>query len=403
LINKMSKLFDPKFASKINTMETYKQMSKTYMASDDKYKAYDSTDQIRLKNKVLAHMPMSRLNDLLTNYNNNLDTHTGDECTKRTRETSHGTKWAPIMFNTYLDKVTKRNFEYNLNYEDNAPINSNKEQRQEHWQEINQGIEQASLRWAEQCKKMFLKFYVPFADTRELQDAKNKITPTIKDNNEAKSTEKVNKKSLEYNLKTEREETMQINDKKASEKIKHPILHGPPYKTMNYHEQIILSKDKYIDKISPYPLFDPILQKTNMRSALLSKYLDKSSNRLNYWSKSYRWYTSIRKNKSNCPLKRNILHDDKWSHPCYLIKIYKISTFKYTFNGSDYVIQMDYGMIIWKKKAKIIDSLYMISRKNYNATRSLSLISFRSLGKLYKRTKFKHKKIFEPPPNYIRI
>ncbi len=399
----MSELLDPKFASKINTMETYKQMSKTYIAMKDKNKAYYSTDQFKLKNTWLAHMPMSRLNDLLINYNN-LDTQIADKSTIRTREIPQSTKWASIRFNTYLDKTTERNFEYDFNHVDNTSTNSNNEERQEHLHEINQGIELASLRWAEQCYKMFLEKHAPFAYTRELQDTKNKITPTIKDNKDAKS--KVNKKLSEYNSKPEKEGTMQVNEKKASEKIKYPILYRPSYKIKNFLKQIIQQKDKYIDKISPHsPLFDPILQKTNMRSALSSKYLDENLNTLKYWPKFYRGYISMMNNKSNCPLKQNnILRYDKWLHLSYLMKRYKVRTLKGIFNGSVYIIQMDYGRIIWKKKkTKILDSLYKTLKENYNAARSSFLINFRLLENWYKRMKFNRKKIFEPPPNYIRI
>ncbi len=398
----MSKLFDPKFASKMNTMETYKQMSKIYMASNDKNKAYDSIDQIKWKNTLLAHMPMSRLNDLLINYNN-LDTQIDDKNIKRTRETLQSTKWAPILYNTYLDK-SKRNFEYDFIHTDNASINPNKEEeeeRLEQLQEINQGIEQASLRWAEQCNKMFLNNHVLLANTRELQDTKNRTMSTNKDNKDAKPIEKANNKSIKYNLKTGKEGTMQTDEKKVSEKIKYSTFHLSAYKIMNYLKQRILPKDKHIYKISQHSLFNPMLQKINTRLALPIRDLDTSLNKLNYWSRFELWYINMTKNKSNCPLKHNILRYDIWLHLCYLMKRYKIRTLKCIFNESSYVNQIDYGRIIWKNKANILYFRYKILMKNYNAARSLSLINFRSLGKLHKKTKFELKKIFDPPPKKI--
>ena len=398
----MSKLFDPKFASKMNTMETYKQLSKTYMASNDKNKAYDSKDKFKLENTLLAHMPMSRLNDLLIRYNN-LDTQIGDKCINRTKENLQSTKWAPIMPNTYLDKSI-RNFEYDLIHTVNASINSNKEEeeeeRQEQLQEINQGIEQASLRWAEQCNKMFLNNHVLLANIRELQDAKNRTTPTNKDNKDAKLLEKANKKLLEYNPKIGKEGTMQTSEKKVSEKIKYSTLHSPAYKIMNHLKLKILPKNKHIQKIFQHPLLNLILKKINTRLALSRIDLDTCLNKLNYWSRLDLWYISMTKNKSNSPLKHNILRYDTWRHLCYLMKRYKITSLKCIFNELAYATQIDYGMIIWNNEANILVSLYMILMKNYNAARSLFLINFRSLEKLHKKTKFKFNKIFEPPPIY---
>ena len=397
----MSKLFDPKFALKMNTMETFKQLSKSYMAIKDKNKAYDVIDQNKLKITSLAHMPMSRLNDLLVEYNN-LDKQIGDNGTKRTNETLQSIKRAPIMSNTYLDKAEK-NFQDNLTYTDNASFNPNKEveeeERQEQLQEINQGIEQASLRWAEQCNKMFLNNYALFANTRGPQDTQNRIMLTNKDSKDAKSIGKANK-LLEYNSKADKERTMQTKEKKVPEKRKHLIFHLPAYKIMNYLKQRTLPKDKHIYKISQHPLFNPILQKTNTRLASSKIDPHTSLNKLNYWSRLELCYINTMKNKSKCSLKHNILRYDIWSHLWYSMKRYKIRIFKCIFNELAYVNQTDYGKTIWKNEANILDSPYMISMKNHNAARNLSLINFRSLEKLHKKTKFKLKKIFEPPPNY---
>jgi hypothetical protein len=370
------------------------------MAINNKYKAYDSIEQIKLNNTLLAHMPMSRLNELLINYNN-LDTQIGDKSTIRTRETLKNIKWAPITCNTYIGKVTKRNFEYDLTHVDNDSMNSNREVTQEHVQEINQSIEQASLRWAEQCKNLLLKNHVLFADTRKIQDTKNRITPTTKDSKNANSTEKTNKKLSDHNSKADKEGNIQIDKKEVSKEIKHSISYLPAYKIINYIKQRTLPEDKHIDKISPHSLKDSILQKINTRLALFNEHVYISLNRLNHWSKCYLWYISKTKNKSNCPLKYNRMYYDKWMHLDYLMKRYKIRTLKCICNGRTDVNQIDCGMIIWKNEAKIPDSQYMVFMKIYNATRSLFLINFRSLEKLYKRTKFNFKKIFKPPPNHL--
>jgi hypothetical protein len=370
------------------------------MAIKDKNKAYDSIDQIKLNNTLLAHMPMSRLNNLLINYNN-LDKQSGNKCIKRTRETLQSTKWAPIMFNTYLDNA-KRNLEYDFIHTDNASINPNKveeeeEERQEQLLEINQSIEQASLRWAEQCNKMLLNNHVLLANIREPKDTKNRTRLTIKDDKDAMSIETDNK-PLEHNLGKDKDGTMQTEEKKASEKIKHSTSHLSADKIMNYLKQKTLPKDKY--KISQHPLSNSTSQKINTRLALSKTDLDISLNKLNYWSRLDIWYISKTKNKFNCPLKYNTLCYDIWSHLCYLMKRHKIRTFKCIFNKLAYMNQIEYGKITWKNEANILDSLYMISMKNYNAAKSPSLINFRSLENLHKRTKFKFKKIFEPPPFY---
>ena len=160
----------------------------------------------------------------------------------------------------------------------------------------------------------------------------------------------------------------------------------------------MLPKDKY--KISQHPLYNPTLQKINTKLALSKIDLDTSLNKLNHWSRFDIWYISKTKNKSNCPLKYNTLRYDIWLHLCYLMKRHKIRTFKCIFNKLAHINQIEYGRITWKNEANILDSLNTILMKNYNAARSQSLINFRSLENLHKRTKFKLKKIFEPPPNY---
>ena len=406
----MSELFDPKFALKLNTMKTNKQTSKTYMAINDIYKAYDSIDQVKLKNILLAHMPMSKLNDLLIKYNN-LDMQIGDKCIKRTRGIPQGAKWAPIMFNTYLDKSIKCNIEHDLIYADNYfAFNSNKEELQEHLQEINQDIEQASLRWGEQWKTVSFENHFLYTNLKELENTKNRIMPIMKDNKDANPIEETDMKLLGYNLKIDKEGTMQIDEKKALEKIKYSTPHLPPYKGINYFKQRILPKYKYIDKISPHPLFDhlyrPILQKITTILALPNKYLDANLNRSNYWSKFYSWYICMTKEKPNCPPNHNILHYDRWLHLCYLMKQYKITAFQavnFIFNGFAYVNKIDYDIIAWKNNAKILDFLYMALMENYNAARMLSLVNFRSLKKLNEKMKFKFRKIYDPPPDDLFI
>lgn len=406
----MSKLFDPKFALKLNTMKTYNQTSKTYMASNDIYKAYDSLDQAKLKNILLTHMPMSKLNDLLIKYNN-LDMQIGDKCIKRTRGIPQGAKWAPIMFNTYLDKSIKSNIENDLIYADNYfSFNSNKEELQEHLQEINQDIEQASLRWGEQWKIVSFRNHFLYTNINDLENTKNRIAPIIKNNTDANPIQEADMKLLGFNLKVDKDGTIQVDEKKALERIKYSTPHLPPYKGINYFKQRILPKYKYTDKIAPHPLFDhlyrPILQKITTILALPNKYLNANLNKSNYWSKFYSWYICMTKDKPTCPPNHNTLHYDRWIHLCYLMKQYKITAYQavnFIFNGSAYVNPIDHDIIAWKNNAKVLDFLYMALMENYNAVRTLALINFRSLKKLNDKMKFKFKRIYEPPPDDLFI
>ena len=406
----MSKLFDPKFALKLNTMETFRQTSKTYTTISDTYKTYDSIDQAKLKMVMLAHMPMSKLNDLLIKYHKT-NSQIEDKCTYKTSSTSQSANWDPITFNPYPDKPIQRHSKYDLTYSYIcSSSNSNKEEQQEHLQKINQDIEQASLRWCEQWKMN----HALYEYTKE-EDAKNRKLLITKDNKDANSTSKEISTGLNHKLKTIKDETTQIEEKIASDNIKDLIPHLPSYKNKNYAKQRSLSKYKckWIDITSTYPtadyLYRPILQKiwlkTTTRVAPSNKYLNgnlKRSNKLSYWSKFYVWNINTMENKPNRLLNYNKLYYDKWLHYCYLLKLYKSKILR-AVNGSLYVKFNNYDIIVWKYKAKTLKTLHIVLLEKLQDSKIL--IDFRSLEKSNEKMKFNLKKVYKPPPNlnYVTV
>ena len=392
----MSKLFDPKFASKLNTMETFNQMSKINMASKDRHKAYKPIDYAKSKNIALAHMPMSKLNDLFIKYNN-FDIQIENKDIKRTKESTYSTKGALITSNTYADSLT-RNIEYDLNYTDNYPLfNSNKEQPQENWYKINQDIEQASLKWAEQWKIMAFKNHFLNTNTKEIEKTKDRMMPSTENNKNANTREQEKIKPPGINSKTDKDGTIQTEEKETSQKIKYSIPNWIPNDGRNQVKRTTLSNYKYIDEITPHLLLDHRYKPKFHRSAMILALWNKHTkqNRLNYWSKSYSWYIGIIKNKHNC------LYYNRSQYFRYSLKQYKFTVFhvaNFIFNGLVKFKSIDYNIISWRKITKTVDSLNRASKKNYIAARILAVIKLRSSEKLNKE-KFKFRKIFEPPPN----
>ena len=394
----MSKLFDPKFASKLNTMETFNQTSKTNMANKDRHKAYKPIDYAKSKNIALAHMPMSKLNDLFIKHNN-FDIQIEDKDIKRTKESIYGTKEVLITSNTYSDKLKTRNIEYDLNYTDNYSLfNSNKEQSQENWYKINQDIEQASLKWAEQWKIVAFKNHFLNTNTKETEKTKDRMMPSTKNNKNANPREQEKIKPPGINSKTDKDEIMQTEEKKTSHKIKDSIPNWIPNDGMNQFKRTTLSNYKYIDKITPHWLMDHRYKPKLYRSATILSLWNKHTkqNRLNYWSKSYSWYIGIIKNKHNC------LYYNRSQYFRYSLKQYKFTVFhvaNFIFNGLVKFKFIDYNTISWRKITKTVNLLYRASKKIYTAARILAVIKLRSSEKLNKKIKFKFRKIFEPPPN----
>jgi hypothetical protein len=385
-------------------METFRQTSKNDMAIIDTYKAYDSIDQAKLNNIMLAHMPMSKLNELLIKHNNS---QIEDKYINRTSRVLQGAKWDPITFNPYLDKPIKRHSKYDLTYSYICSAsNSNKEEQQEYLQKMNQDIEQASLRWCEQWKMN----HVLYENTKEV-DVKNRKLSTTKDNKDANPISKETGTEVIHSLKTNKEETTQINEKKVSD-INDLTPHLSSNKDKNYAKQRSLSKYKNIDKISPQPkadyLYRSIWQKiwlktTNTTVAPSNKYSNgnlKRSNKLSYWSKFYVWNVSTMENKPNRLLNYNKLYYDRWLHYGYLLKLYKTKILR-SVNGSLYVNFNNYVSTAWKYKAKTLKTLHMVLLEKLQGSKIL--IDFMSLEKSNEKMKFKLKKVYKPPPNLNHV
>jgi hypothetical protein len=342
---------------------------------------------------------MSKLNDLLIKYHKT-NSQIEDKCINKTSSISQSANWDPIAFNPYSGEPIQRHSEYDFSYAYtcSAP-NSNKEEQQEYPQKINQDIEQASLRWCEQWKMNHALYEI----TKE-KDAKSAKLLTI-DGGDANSKPKETSTELDHELKANEDETTQIDEKKASDKIKDLVPHLPSYKDKNYAKQRSLSKYKYkcIDITSPHPtadyLYRPILQKiwlkTTTRVAPSNKYLNgklKRSNKLSYWPKFYVWNINTMENKPNRLLNYNKLYYDKWLHYCYLLKLYKSKILR-AVNGSLYVIFNNYDIIAWKYKAKTLKTLHIVLLEKLQGSKIL--IDFRSLEKSNEKMKFMLKKVYK--------